>query len=65
MLSTPQPKLNTYPWCVVRLLPNLQRQMVAQFHRRDDADGYLRTMQRLLPAVKHAIVYQAVAEGAD
>jgi hypothetical protein len=34
--------------------------MIAQFHRRSDADGYIRTLRRLLPNVKHEIVFQSI-----
>ncbi|MEG4114835.1 MULTISPECIES: hypothetical protein [unclassified Microcoleus] len=42
---------------MVRQLPNMQRLVVAGFHRRGDAEGYLQILQRLLPATKHAIVF--------
>jgi hypothetical protein len=30
---------------------------VARFHRRGDAEGYMQILRRLLPAAKHAIVF--------
>ena len=59
MIPTSQFKSNPHPWCIVRLLPNLQRQVVARFHRRNDADGYLQILQRLLPTASYVIVFQA------
>jgi hypothetical protein len=44
MISTSQPKSNIHPWCVIRQLPNMQRLVVARFHRRHDADGYLQVL---------------------
>ncbi len=41
MIPTSKPKLNTHPWCIVWQLPNMQRLVVARFHRRGDADGYI------------------------
>ena len=35
----------------------MQRLVVARFHRRGDADGYIQILRRLLPATKHAIVF--------
>ncbi|MEG4632203.1 hypothetical protein QUB56_21850 [Microcoleus sp. AR_TQ3_B6] len=35
----------------------MQRLVVARFHRRGDAEGYLQILRRLLPAAKHAIVF--------
>ena len=57
MIPTSKPKLNSHPWCIVRQLPNMQRLVVARFHRRGDADGYIQILRRLLPATKHAIVF--------
>lgn len=39
-----------HPWCLIRLLPNCQRIVVARFRKRNDADEHLRVLQRL---VKH------------
>ncbi|MEG4352209.1 hypothetical protein QUA74_21030 [Microcoleus sp. LAD1_D3] len=57
MIPTSKPKLNTHPWCIVRQLPNMQRLVVARFHRRGDAEGYIQILQRLLPTAQHAIVF--------
>ncbi|MEG4084942.1 hypothetical protein [Microcoleus sp. POL10_C6] len=57
MIPTSKPKLNTHPWCIVRQLPNMQRLVVARFHRRGDAEGYLQILRRLLPQAKQAIVF--------
>ncbi|MBE9005129.1 hypothetical protein IQ259_08760 [Fortiea sp. LEGE XX443] len=57
MISTSQPKSNTHPWCIIRHLPNMQRLVVARFHRRHDADGYIQILRQLLPTTKHVIVF--------
>ncbi|NJL66353.1 MAG: hypothetical protein HC894_05175, partial [Microcoleus sp. SM1_3_4] len=57
MIPTSKSKSNIHPWCIVRQLPNMQRLVVARFHRRGDADGYLQILRRLLPTTKHAIVF--------
>ena len=57
MIPTSKPKLNTHPWCIVRQLPNMQRLVVSRFHRRGGAEGYMQILRRLLPAAKHAIVF--------
>jgi hypothetical protein len=57
MIPTSKPKLNIHPWCIVRQLPNMQRLVVARFHRRGDAEGYIQILRRLLLATKHAIVF--------
>jgi hypothetical protein len=38
-----------HPWCVIRLLPNLQRITVARFRRRNDAIALVQTLQQLIP----------------
>ena len=36
-----------HPGCLIRLLPNCQRIVVARFRKRNDADEHLRVLQRL------------------
>lgn len=62
MISTLKPKSNTHPWCIIRQLPNMQRVVVARFHRRHDADGYLQILQQLMPTTKHVIVFDLMQE---
>ncbi len=59
MIPTSTPKLNPRPWCIVRQLPDMQRSIVARFHRRNDAEGYRQILRQLLPTIKHAIVFDA------
>jgi len=35
----------------------MHRLVVARFHHRGDADGYIQILRRLLPQAKHAIVF--------
>ena len=62
MISTLKLKSNSHPWCIIRQLPNMQRVVVARFHRRHDADGYLQILQQLLPTTKHVIMFDLVQE---
>lgn len=59
MIPSSRPKSNLYPWCVVRQLPNMQQIVVARFHHRSNADGYLDVINRLLSDAPHLIVYDA------
>jgi hypothetical protein len=34
------------PWCIVKLLPNMQRQVVARCLRRNDAEQHMRVLRR-------------------
>jgi hypothetical protein len=45
------------PWMVYRQLPNLQRLEVARFRRRNDAEEYLKIVQRMAPFAQFEIVY--------
>jgi hypothetical protein len=45
------------PWCIVKLLPNLQRQVIARCRRRNDAEEHLRVLRRLLPCASFAISF--------
>jgi len=33
------------PWCIVKLLPNMQRQVVARCRRRNDAEEHMHWCQ--------------------
>ncbi|MEG4942407.1 hypothetical protein [Microcoleus sp. F4-D5] len=46
-----------HPWCLVRLLPNCQRIVVARFRKRNDADAHLRVLQRLVKNRTFVIVF--------
>jgi hypothetical protein len=59
MISTSKQKSNSHPWCIIRQLPNMQRMIVARFHRRHDADAYMQILGRLLPTTTHVIVFDS------
>lgn len=48
-------KLN--PWCVAKLLPDMQHQIVARFRRRSDAEAHLQALRKLIPGVTFKIVF--------
>ncbi|MBD1916276.1 MULTISPECIES: hypothetical protein [Cyanophyceae] len=45
------------PWCVVQLLPHMQRRTVARFRRRNDADAHLKALRRLSPSAQYTVVF--------
>ncbi|MBD2260804.1 hypothetical protein [Pseudanabaena sp. FACHB-2040] len=47
-----------HPWCIVRLLPHMQRITVARFRRRNDADDHARTLRRLIPGGTFVILFE-------
>ncbi|NEO38665.1 MAG: hypothetical protein F6J90_20945 [Moorea sp. SIOASIH] len=42
---------------IVRLLPKMQRVIVARFRKRSDAEGHLRALKRLMPDAKFIIIF--------
>lgn len=50
------------PWVIVRLLPNMQRVVVARFRKRSDAEGHLRRLRQLMPDVKFVIIFDTGEE---
>lgn len=53
------------PWCIVKLLPNMQRQVVARCRRRNDAEEHLRVLRRLLPGARFAITFDPALDRQD
>jgi hypothetical protein len=50
-------QLRLHPWAIVRLLPNMQRIIVARFRRRSDAEGHLRCLRQLIPHATFALIF--------
>jgi len=48
-----------HPWCLIRLLPNCQRIVVARFRKRNDADEHLRVLQRLVKHRTFVIIFDS------
>ncbi len=46
-----------HPWCLMRLLPNLQNQVIARFRKRNDAEAHMRVLRQLTPGVRYEIVF--------
>lgn len=45
------------PWCVVQLLPDAKRTIVARFRKRNDATAHLQALQRLMPDANYEVVF--------
>jgi len=52
-------------WLVVRLLPNMQRIVVARCRNGSDADGYLRTLRRLIPDGTFIVVFDGDTDSSE
>ncbi len=46
-----------HPWVIVRLLPKMQRVIVARFRNRSDAEGNLQALKRLMPDAQFIIIF--------
>ncbi|NEO76817.1 hypothetical protein [Moorena sp. SIO4G3] len=46
-----------HPWVIVRLLPRMQRVVVARFRKRSDAEGHLKALKRLMPNAQFVIIF--------
>lgn len=53
------------PWCLVRLLPNMQRLTVGRFRRWNDAHKHRRILRQLVPEANYAIVFDPGLEQQD
>lgn len=53
------------PWCIVRLKPNMQNQIVARFRRRSDAEAHVQVLRRLIPNVSFTLIFNVVLEQQD
>jgi hypothetical protein len=47
------------PWVIYLRLPNLQRREMNRFRKRNEAEGYLKVLQRLTPDIEYEIVFEA------
>lgn len=47
------------PWVVYQLLPNLDRQIVTRFRRRNDADSYLKVLKQTRPTTEFIVAFDA------
>ncbi|MDZ8187977.1 MAG: hypothetical protein RMX96_24390 [Nostoc sp. ChiSLP02] len=44
-------------WAIARLLPNMQRVIVARFRNRSDAEGHLLALSQLIPNARFVILF--------
>lgn len=50
------------PWVVYQLLPDLQRQAVIRFRRRNDADSYLKVLKQTRPKSDFVIAFETLTK---
>ncbi|MEA5504358.1 hypothetical protein VB735_14800 [Halotia wernerae UHCC 0503] len=49
-------------WAIARLLPNAQREIVAHFRTRSDADGYMQHLMQMKPNASFMVVFDCKPE---
>ncbi len=57
-----QTQAYSYPWTIVRLLPDARRYTVARFYNRQDAWDHLRLLNRFIPAAEFEVVFDVPDE---
>jgi hypothetical protein len=50
-----------HSWVVVQQLPNMQRVVRSRFRKGSDADGYARSLKRLIPNGTFVVVFDPPA----
>jgi hypothetical protein len=51
-------------WAIARLLPDAQREIVARFRSRSDADGYMQHLCQVVPNASFMVVFDCQREEA-
>lgn len=51
-----------HPWCVIQLLPQMQRRTIARFRRRNDAEAHIRVLRQLTSGNQYTIVFDPVLD---
>ncbi len=49
-------------WAIARVLPNQNKEIVARFRTRSDADGYLRHLRQETPNISFEVIFDCQRE---
>ncbi|AHJ26504.1 hypothetical protein PN465_12720 [Nodularia spumigena CS-584] len=49
-------------WAIARLLPDTQREIVARFRSRSDAEGYMQHLSQITPHASFTVVFDCQRE---
>lgn len=55
-------KTQLKPWCIIRLLPDLQSKFIIRFRNRSDAEGHLRILRINNPTACYEIIFDLMPE---
>jgi hypothetical protein len=53
-----------HPWCIICLLPKMQRLVVSRFRRRNDAEAHPRALCQLEPTATCDIIFDPALQPA-
>lgn len=53
------------PWVIHQLQPDLTQSVVSRFRRRNEAEAYLKTIQRIRPTTSFAITFETVSHAVE
>lgn len=53
------------PWCIIRVLPAMQRSLVTRLRRRSEAKEYLKALKQLNPSEHYFIVFDSTGVAPD
>jgi hypothetical protein len=54
-----------HPWCLMRLLPNLQNLVIARSRRSNDAEAHMRVLRQQVPTARYEIVFDVGGDRFD
>ncbi|MEM9906018.1 MAG: hypothetical protein AAF921_13445 [Cyanobacteria bacterium P01_D01_bin.44] len=46
-----------HPWCIVRLLPKMQRVVVGRFRKANDAETHVRSLKKFIPHAQFVVIF--------
>ena len=46
-----------HPWCIVRLLPKMQRIVVGRFRKGKDAEAHVLSLKHLMPNAQFVVIF--------
>ena len=49
------------PWCIIKLLPSMQRLTVARFRRRGDAEAHLQILRSKNPTASYEVIFDVTS----
>ncbi|MFB2772548.1 hypothetical protein ACE1AT_25190 [Pelatocladus sp. BLCC-F211] len=47
-----------HPWCIIRVLPDNQHQIVARFRRQNEATAYLQVLHNSAKTAKFLLIFE-------